>query len=184
MDTPFMNTIARGLADHEMHVVRFEFPYMAQRRISGKQRPPNRPPILLQTWRDVIESLQPRRLIIGGKSMGGRIASMIAAEDDTDSIVGVVCLGYPFHPVGKPDNLRIEHLQTMTTPTLILQGQRDPFGKEQEVASYSLSNTVQIHWLTDGDHGFKPRKAAGTTLDANLAEAVRAIVDFETQVNA
>ncbi len=175
MDTPFMNTIATGLADQEFRVVRFEFPYMAQRRQTGKSRPPDRTDILQSTWQTVIQSLGADSLVIGGKSMGGRIASMLA---DASRVAGVVALGYPFHPVGKPEQLRIAHLHDMRTPTLILQGERDPFGNHNEVPSYTLGPNVQVHWLPDGDHSFKPRKSSGVSAEQNLNQAIHATAAF------
>jgi predicted alpha/beta-hydrolase family hydrolase len=117
----------------------------------------------------------PGEVVIGGKSMGGRIASMIA---DDAAVTGVVCLGYPFHPPGKPERLRTAHLETLKTSTLIVQGTRDPFGTREEVASYSLSAAIEVEWMEDGDHSLKPRKKSGRTLEDNLAEAVDAIVSF------
>ena len=112
MDTEFMDAFAVGLANLGLRVVRFEFPYMAARRISGKRRPPDREPILRDTWHRVVDSIGADRVVIGGKSMGGRIASLIA---DEAQVAGLVCLGYPFHPTGKPDKLRIEHLKAIET---------------------------------------------------------------------
>jgi predicted alpha/beta-hydrolase family hydrolase len=180
MDSPFMETVAGGLADHGLRVARFEFPYMAKRRREGTKKPPDRAPVLLQSWREVIDRLGPEHLIVGGKSMGGRIASMIAAtlEDEGTPVAGVTCLGYPFHPPGKPERLRTEHLEAIRTPTLILQGERDPFGKRDEVEGYALSDAVRLHWLPDGDHGFKPRKASGRSEAENIAEAVAALARF------
>jgi hypothetical protein len=180
MDSPFMNAVAAGLAENGLRVARFEFPYMARRRSEGTKKPPDRAPVLLQTWREVIDRLGRDRLIVGGKSMGGRIASMIAAtlEQEGTPVSGVACLGYPFHPPGKPERLRTEHLETIKTPTLILQGERDPFGKRDEVEAYGLSDAVQLHWLADGDHGFKPRKASGRTEADNIEEAVAVLVEF------
>ena len=172
MDTPFLAWFAEAVADRGIRVARFEFPYMAKRRRSGKRGPPDRMPVLMETWREVIDALGRDRLIIGGKSMGGRIASMVA---EAAQVKGLICLGYPFHPVGKPEQLRVEHLQTMTTPTLILQGTRDPFGSQAEVAGYNLSPAIEIHWLEDGDHDFKPRKASGRTQRELWDEAVMAI---------
>jgi predicted alpha/beta-hydrolase family hydrolase len=175
MDTDFMNVFAQGLAKYALRVVRFEFPYMAARRDTGKSRPPDREPVLRETWHRVIDSVRSETLIIGGKSMGGRIASLVADEAEA---AGLVCLGYPFHPTGKPKQLRIEHLKSIRTPTLIVQGERDPFGNREEVAEYQLSKQVRMHWLTDGDHSFKPRKASGTTLEKNLAEAIATVASF------
>jgi predicted alpha/beta-hydrolase family hydrolase len=176
MDTPFMSSIAEGVAARGLQVVRFEFPYMAERRASGRKRPPDREPVLLDTWRRVVADLgDPTRLVIGGKSMGGRMASLVA---DELGVGGLVCLGYPFHPPGKPDRLRTEHLAALRTPTLICQGERDPFGTRVEVDGYGLSSSIRLHWLVDGEHSFKPRKTSGRTEADNLANAVDAIAGF------
>jgi predicted alpha/beta-hydrolase family hydrolase len=179
MDTPFMNYFAEELSRGGTTVVRFEFPYMAERRQSGRSRPPDREPVLRETWIRAIEAAKAktkgRRLFIGGKSMGGRIASLVA---DEAGVAGLVCLGYPFHPTGKPERLRIEHLKSLRTPTLIVQGERDPFGTKEEVAGYKLSRAVKIHWLRDGDHGFKPRKSSGRTEEQNWKEAIETIERF------
>lgn len=179
MDSDFMNVIAAGLADHGLRVARFEFPYMIKRRDDGKRRPPDRAPVLLQSYLDVAAELGPENLIIGGKSMGGRIASMVA---DEAGVAGLVCLGYPFHPPGKPDKLRTEHLAGLKTPALILQGERDPFGKREEVAGYTLSKSINVAFLPDGDHDLKPRKASGRTRAENRAEAVDRIADFVSRL--
>jgi predicted alpha/beta-hydrolase family hydrolase len=183
MDTPFMDAFAQGVAEAGIRCVRLEFPYMAARR-SGGRRPPDREPVLRTTWHQAItqvsETLTPRQqLFIGGKSMGGRIASLIAAEQQAARpIAGLVCLGYPFHPPGKPQATRIAHLEDIATPTLIVQGERDPFGSRAEVAEYRLSPQVRLHWLTDGEHSFKPRKKSGATEEGNLREGVAAVVAF------
>ncbi len=175
MDTEFMSVLAAGLAEHDLRVVRFEFPYRAARRESGKRRPPDPEPVLRRCWLDVIGSVAADTLIIGGKSMGGRIASLVA---DEASAAGLVCLGYPFHPTGKPDKLRIDHLKSIRVPTLILQGERDPFGNRSEVAGYKLSSTVAVHWLPDGDHSLAPRKASGHTTRDNWNDAIARIAAF------
>lgn len=174
MTTPFMDAIAAGLAE-QFRVARFEFPYMAKSQKTGMKKPPDRLPVLQKTWKQVIQHLGTEGLIIGGKSMGGRIASLIADESE---VPGLVCLGYPFHPVGKPEQLRIEHLREIKTPTLILQGERDPFGNLEEVKNYELSNAIQIEWLPDGDHSFKPRKKSGHTEEQNQKDAIEAIARF------
>jgi predicted alpha/beta-hydrolase family hydrolase len=175
MDSDFMNTFATGLAEGGLRVVRFEFPYMRMRRRTGKRRPPDREPVLRDAWHAAIKSLDTDKVIVGGKSLGGRIASLIA---DEIGAVGLICLGYPFHPAGKPEHLRIEHLKTIRTPTFILQGQRDPFGKRDEVAGYKLPNKIQIRWMPDGDHSFKPRKSSGQTQEDNWRAGIEAILDF------
>jgi predicted alpha/beta-hydrolase family hydrolase len=175
MDTPFMSYFASGLARRDFRVVRFEFPYMAERRKTGKKRPPDPEAVLRETWLKVVDVLGNERLVIGGKSMGGRMASLVA---DEAGVTGLICLGYPFHPVGKPDRLRVEHLRTIKTPTLILQGERDPFGSRAEVAAYGLSSALQIKWLADGDHSFVPRKSSGRTEEQNWAEASDDLIAF------
>jgi predicted alpha/beta-hydrolase family hydrolase len=175
MDTSFMNAFATGLAGRGMRVVRFEFPYMASFRKTGKKKPPDREPVLRAAWLKVIEQVGRQGLFIGGKSMGGRMASLVA---DEAGVAGLVCLGYPFHPVGIPERLRVKHLQAITTPTLICQGTRDPFGGRDEVASYSLAPALRIHWLEDGDHDFKPRKSSGRTQQQNWEEALEAVAAF------
>ncbi|RDD62530.1 alpha/beta family hydrolase [Ferruginivarius sediminum] len=181
MDSPFMQAFAEGLAGHGIRVARFEFPYMAQRRQDGKKRPPNPEAKLKAYWRVVIEALGgPDGLVIGGKSMGGRMASMIAADLEAEAtpVGGLVCLGYPFHPPGKPDRLRVAHLQTLVTPALIVQGTRDPFGTPDEVAGYGLPESIAVHWAEDGDHDLKPRKSSGRSAEENQAEAIAAVARF------
>ena len=182
MDSAYMVAFAAGLAERGLRCVRFEFPYMAQRRVDGKKRPPNRAPILLDTWRAVIDHFGRKNLFIGGKSMGGRIASMIGRtlEDEAQPVAGILCLGYPFHPPKKPEKApgRLEHLLDIQTPTLILQGTRDTFGGYEEVTKLPLPQTVSLTWLEDGDHGFKPRVKSGRTEPQNWAEAMDAIDRF------
>ncbi len=177
MDTPWMNTIARGLAAHGIRVVRFEFPYMAARRITKKRGgAPDRPPVLLETWRQVIADHGGGvRVAIGGKSMGGRIATMIADEME---VRGVACIGYPFHPPGKPQQLRTAHLETMRTPTLIVQGTRDEFGSRDEVAQYALAPSIRFEWIEGGNHSLKPKPASQAAETGNMNRAVDAVAAF------
>ena len=175
MDSPFMETVAQGVAGAGIAVVRFEFPYMAKRRDDGKRRPPDRQQVLLDAWRSVFSAVASERVAIGGKSMGGRMASLIAGEVGAAALI---CLGYPFHPPGKPDRLRTDHLRRLGTPCLILQGERDPFGTRVEVETYALAEGTRLHWLADGNHDLAPRKASGRTHQDNLAEAIGAIVGF------
>jgi len=175
MDSPYMNTVAAGLAARGIRVVRFEFPYMHARR-EGQRKPPDREPVLRHTWHEVIGQLGGgANLVIGGKSLGGRIASYVA---DEARVKGLVCLGYPFHPPRDTKRLRTAHLATLKTPTLILQGTRDDFGTPAEVAGYELSPAIRLLWMEDGDHSFKPRKSLGRTEAGNLAEAVEAVAEF------
>ena len=183
MDSPFMQAFAEGLAARGVRAARFEFPYMAERRASGKKRPPNPAGVLLTAWRDAIATVG-GRVIIGGKSMGGRMASMVAAELETEGlpVAGVACLGYPFHPPGRPDKMRVDHLMGLRTPTLILQGTRDPFGTRDEVPGFGLPKRITVKWLEDGDHGFKPRKASGHTEQENWDRALDLLAGFAVKV--
>ncbi len=134
----------------------------------------------METWNAIIDHFGPESLIVGGKSMGGRIASMVAAERELSNAgpLGLVCLGYPFHPAGKPEKLRVDHLLSLKTPALFCQGTRDSLGTKEEVRTYTLSGSIRFHWLEDGDHGFKPRKKSGLTEDGNWESAISAITDF------
>ena len=175
MDTPFMSFFAEALVERGWRVVRFEFPYMARRRREPKRPPPDRQPLLLETWRQVIASLGAERLVIGGKSMGGRMASLIA---DEAGVRGLACLGYPFHPAGRPERLRTAHLAALQTPCLICQGSRDALGNAAEVAGYDLAESVRLHWAADGDHDLKPRKGSGRSTEQNWDEAAAAVDGF------
>ncbi len=176
MDSPFLDRVAAGLADAGFRVARFEFPYMRSRREWGKRGAPDREPVLRQAWLDAIAHLGgPSRLAIGGKSLGGRIASMVA---DEAGVRGLVCLGYPFHPPGQPSRLRTKHLETLRTPALVVQGTRDPFGSSKDVAGYGLSSKIAIHWLEDGDHSWKPRVSSGRAEAQNLSEGIAAVCAF------
>ncbi len=174
MDSEFMNKLTASLNARGLSVFRFEFPYMEERRlIGGKKRPPDRQSILVDSWELAFHSVvkeweKDLPLMVGGKSMGGRIASMVA---DDIGAAGVCCYGYPFHPPGRADKLRTAHLALSRTPVLILQGTRDPFGRPSELSNLPLGGKVSIHWLKDGDHDFKPRKRSEFTWDSLVEEA-------------
>ncbi len=184
MDSAGMTKLAATLAGAGFRVARFEFAYMAARR-EGHRRPPPKAETLIPEYRAAMAALGARgKLIIGGKSMGGRVASMVADELHAEgAIAGLLCLGYPFHPMGKPDSLRTAHLATLRTPTLIVQGTRDAFGTREEVATYTLSKQIELLWLEDGDHDLKPRKSLSgfsaqdhlNTLGAQVAAWARRI---------
>ena len=178
MDSDWMSDMAARLAEQGVNVVRFEFPYMAQRRLDGGKRPPNPAPKLLECWREVYA--QVRRhvtgpLAIGGKSMGGRMASLLADEVAADALV---CLGYPFYAVGKPEKPRVEHLAGLNTRTLIVQGERDALGNREAVERYVLSPSIEVLWLVAGDHDLKPLKASGFTHEQHLATAAGRVAVF------
>ena len=182
MDSASMTATAQALAAAGFRVARFEFGYMAARR-SGQRKPPPRAESVQPEYLAAIAALKARgTLIIGGKSMGGRVASMIADAMLVEStIAGLLCLGYPFHPPEKPQQLRTAHLADLKTPTLIVQGTRDPFGTPDEVATYKLSKAIELLWLEDGDHDLKPRKSiSGFTAADHLktmATRVRAFAE-------
>lgn len=179
--SPFLETVAQGAVNSGVRVVRFNFPYMEGMLQIGKRKSPNSGKVLRKCFSDVVlhciesEKVPSKCIIVGGKSMGARAASMIA---DKHQVGGVVCLSYPFHPPRKPEPLRITHLQTIQTPTLICQGERDPNGRREEVQQFSLSKSIQFHWLADGDSNFKPRKSSGRSLQENMADAMEAINRF------
>jgi predicted alpha/beta-hydrolase family hydrolase len=175
-NSEFMQLMAEGLAKHNINVVRFNFAYMQLAEDLGKRRPPDRAEKLLVHFTKVLSEIDNRLpIFIGGKSMGGRMASMLLQES---TALGCICMGYPFHPPNKPEKLRTEHLLAINKPVLILQGERDTFGTRKEISSYNISTQVQIRYLADGDHGFKPRKASGFTLDDHLNLAITQTAEF------
>ena len=181
MDAPYLQKVATDLAARGLRVVRFEFPYMAKRRETGTRGAIDRPPVLLAAWREQIEKLGGGAgLVIGGKSLGGRIASMVADEVGAR---GLVCLGYPFHPVRDPARLRTAHLEGMRTPMLIVQGTRDPFGVPDEVAGYRLSAAIRIRWIEGGDHDLRPPARTGGSQARNVRDACDAVAEFLAQLD-
>lgn len=187
MDSRGMTDLASRIAARSIRVVRFEFGYMASRR-SGVRRPPPRAETLLDEYRAFVAEVGGRP-VIGGRSMGGRVASMIADEQyDAGSVAGLVCLSYPFHPpvrseAEKPGQPRTAHLLGLRTPTLICQGTRDPFGSPAEIAGYGLPASIDILWFEDGDHDLRPRKAvSGFTAAQHLDAAADAVAAFVKRV--
>ncbi|MEM1306074.1 MAG: alpha/beta family hydrolase [Pseudomonadota bacterium] len=206
MDSAFMESFAQAACALGIETTRFEFAYMAERRGCGKRRPPPRIDTLVPVFKAVTarwcaeaEGARDAVHLIGGKSMGGRIATHLATMPGDDSgdvdlsgptrdtspelrlpeqIDGVVCLGYPFHPQGKPDTLRTAHLPHLVRSTLIVQGERDPFGAKDEVAGYALGTRITLHWLTDGDHDFGPRGRSGATRRGNIGAAAAHVAAF------
>jgi len=187
MDSDAMNRITAALVATGFRVGRFEFPYMVNRRQDGRKRPPDGMKTLLRAWRDcidqVLDACDPGEpLFIGGKSMGGRIATHILAEECPEAVAGAMVFGYPFHPPGKPDRWRIDHFPRLERPLWIAQGERDPFGKYQELADLDLGSApVQIRWVANGDHDLLPTRRSGLDPDSLLAEAAGAAADFGQQ---
>ena len=181
MDSPFMNNMAERLAVRGVSVARFNFSYMARAVREGRRIAPPRAERLMDEYRARVSHWTERggRLFIGGKSMGGRVASMLADElFGEGAISGLVCLGYPFHPPGRPQNPRIDHLQSLRCPALICQGDRDPFGTRAEAEGYELSRLIRFCWLPDGDHDFKPRVKSGESWAGNMDMAADCIAEF------
>jgi len=148
---PFMTAVARGLAARRVDVVTFDFPYMRDRR-----KIPDRAPVLEGAFRDVVtaarEWSQASRLFIGGKSMGGRMATHLGAAGPVD-LSGIVVFGYPLHPPGKPLQLRVEHLPSIVAPVFIVQGERDVFGTPHELTPFLASmKAATMHVVDRGDH--------------------------------
>lgn len=172
----FMQSMAKQISHSAIEVVLFDFPYMLKRQQTGKKSPPDRMPKLIEAYKNqILEHAKGRKVFIGGKSMGGRVASMIA---DEEQVAGLICMGYPFHPPGKPENLRTEHLQNLSTPTMILQGTRDPFGKPEEVESYELSANIKVQWLEDGNHSLETLKRSEISTEESWLMAAKLAQQF------
>ena len=183
MDSSFMTRIAEALAARGLAVARFEFAYMAKRRTTGKKYPPPKAEKLSGEFRAAIETAlaAPERigpLVIGGKSMGGRVAAITAGEALPEDVVAVACLGYPFHGPGRPEEIRLAPLVATLLPTLVLQGERDEFGNRTEVEGLAVGDAVRFEWIADGSHDFGPRGASEATLKGNIAHAAEALAGF------
>ena len=180
LTSDFMEKVATGLAKQGIRVARFNFNYMQQRIETGSRRPPERAPHLIKQFMDVIQTLN-QPMVIGGKSMGGRMATLLAAQEPAEllqNVKGIACLGYPFHPQGKPEKLRTEHLPAIKQPLAIIQGSRDKLGDKEEVEGYSLPEHFQWCWLEDGDHDFKPRVKSGLTQQQHIQSSIDFLVAY------
>lgn len=180
MDSPFMERITEMLFEQGICAVRFEFPYMAERRTSGAKRPPPAAEKLLPDFLEkitLLKNVSKRPLFIGGKSMGGRVAAMIGCAPPK-AVRGVICFGYPLHPPGAPEDLRSLPLEKAVTPTLVCQGERDPFGKRDDFARFIPSDRVTVEWMESGDHDFVPLQSAMTTHQRNILRAAQLAAEF------
>ena len=174
----FMDNVANLLNAQDINVLRFNFSYMDIRLAEGNRRPPDRMPKLLECFETVIKELDTDLpVFLAGKSMGGRVAATLA-RDKTLNVLGVMCLGYPFHPQKKPEKLRLEPLQQTQKPILILQGTRDALGSEEEISGYEFSEKCHCVFFTDGDHNLKPRVKSGFTHNQHVQESVNEMVRF------
>ena len=149
-----MQRLARGMQARAVSAATFDFPYMA-----AKRKVPDRAPVLEACWRDAVEAAREAfgdlPLFIGGKSMGGRMASHIAAQD-VPAVTGLILLGYPLHAPGRPDQRRDAHLPNIEIPTLFVQGSRDTFGTADDIRALLPSmRRATLHEVPGGDHSFK-----------------------------
>lgn len=192
MQHEFMNQVTQLLVAEQVNVIRFNFTYMSKRKLDDKRYPPDRMPKLLFAYQEVLkhvaeqimaDNITPNLpLFIGGKSMGSRVAATLLQDvnfkDVSDNVLGLICLGYPFHPQKQPDKLRLEPLINGTTKTLIIQGERDALGNKEEVLNYQLPSHCQCVFLDDGDHSFKPRVKSGFTQIQHVNRAAKQIAEF------
>ncbi|KZM51450.1 alpha/beta family hydrolase [Labrenzia sp. OB1] len=183
MDSAFMNKLAAALAAEGIAAVRFEFAYMAGRRTGGAKKPPPRAEKLIGEFQTALQAVMKETdgpLLIGGKSMGGRVAAMLGGGASLPGrVAGVCCFGYPFHPTGKADaEWRLAPLEDAKRPVLILQGDRDPFGSKTELEDITLPAHVRLTYLEDGNHDFGPRGRSPATLDGNITAAAKATAAF------
>ena len=183
MDSTFMNRLAEALTENGLAVARFEFAYMAGRRTGGSKRPPPKAEKLIREFQTALQNLMATTdgpLLLGGKSMGGRVAAMLGGGGSLPGRVkGVCCFGYPFHPTGKPDaDWRLAPLVDAKKPVLVLQGDRDPFGTKAELDTIKLPQHVSVTYLEDGNHDFGPRGQSPATLAGNIALAAQAAATF------
>ena len=182
MNAAALTTVADALADVRIPSLRFDFPY----RRAGR-RAPDRPPVLDAAVREAVAELAGltrlplERLVLGGRSMGGRICSLVAGDAaDPVPALGLVLLGYPLHPPGKPETLRVEHFKRLTMPVLFASGTRDSFGTPAELQRHAkkMKGPVTFHWVETGDHSFRPLKASGLSADDALRGVAEAVVAF------
>lgn len=184
-DSPFMEVLADALGKAGVTCLRFEFPYMRQRRTDGRKRPPDRQDKLLAHFRRVLSWVresygEESAIYLGGKSMGGRMATILASEPELEhGFQGVVCFGYPFHPPGKPDRWRTGHFDHLWCRVLILQGTRDPFGRPDEVTA-ELAERVnpQMRWIEGGNHDLVPLARQKVPQDDLINWAAKQAAEF------
>ena len=182
MHAATLTTVASALADARIPSLRFNFPY----RTAGRKAL-DRPAVLEASVREAaaeltrVSKVDRARLVLGGRSMGGRICSIAAADaHDPVPALGLVLLGYPLHPPGKPDQRRVEHFVRLRIPVLFVSGTRDPFGSPEELRrdAKDISGSVAFAWVDTGDHGFRPLKSSGLTLGDAVATVAQTVVDF------
>lgn len=187
MGAPTLAAVADALAEAGVPSLRFDFPY----RVRGRKAP-DRPSVLEAAVREAVAELSRRsglpsdRLVLGGRSMGGRYCSMVAADaEEPVAARGVLLLGYPLHPAGKPEKQRVAHFPALDLPVLFVSGTRDALAPRDslERAATTIPGPVTFHWLEAADHGFRPLKRSGISPEAAIAESARASVEWVTQLS-
>jgi predicted alpha/beta-hydrolase family hydrolase len=175
MHAATLTTFSDALAAAGVPVMRFNFPY----RTAGK-RAPDRPAVLAAATREAAAelarrtTLPPERLVLGGRSMGGRYASLMVGDaDDPLPALGLLLLGYPLHPAGKPEKLRVDHFPRINVPVLFVSGTRDSLAGTDALRAHAqeIRGPVAFHWIESADHGFKPLKSSGLSVATALTEA-------------
>jgi hypothetical protein len=181
MHHEFMQTISQYLVKQGISVTLFNFPYMVKRQVDMKRYPPDRMPKLIESYQQVLDKISTELpIFIGGKSMGGRVAATVLTTEEVLSkkVTGLICLGYPFHPIKQVEKLRLTPLQRVQLPTLVIQGERDSLGNKTEITGYDLSPYCHVEFLADGDHSFKPRVKSGYRYEQHLQLATQLMVSF------
>lgn len=182
-DSWFMQAMTKHMVTEGICVATFDFEYMRKMKEAERRRPPERIPQLLEQYRSVVELLD-RPCVVGGKSMGGRVASLLLADSPSAKVAGGVVLGYPFHPKGKPTALRVSHFSDLEHNLLICQGERDLLGSKTLVSELELPESITVHWFPEGDHDFKPLKKSGLKHDQLLQQLAVTAAHFIRQVSA
>lgn len=181
-DAQALKAVASGLADARVPSLRFDYPYRV-----AKKRSPDRPPVLDRATRDAAAELAKRsglpaqRLVLGGRSMGGRYCSLIVGDEEVPvPALGLLLLSYPLHPAGQPDRLRVDHFPRLQVPCLFVSGTRDSLSGRDALteAAKAIKGKVAFHWLESADHGYRPLKASGRTLPDVVDEVARVSVDW------
>jgi hypothetical protein len=175
MSSEFMNYFSENLSDIGFYCIRFQFPFMTKQVKEEKKYPPDKLQILVNTWNSVLKIFDRKKIIIGGKSMGGRVATLIA---DSQNVNGVIALGYPFISTTGNIKNRIEHLKNIKTPTLICQGENDKLGKKEFIDKLQLSKNIKLHWIKESNHSLVPLKRSGKTSKECWNECIIEIKNF------
>jgi len=185
MDSPFMASVAGGLCRRGFAVLRFNYPYRERALREKRRRPPDKAEILEHAHSRALRALEERvgdrRILLAGKSLGGRMATHLAAKGE--SAAALVLLGYPLHPPGKPERIRCEHFPAIAQPALFLQGTRDKLCRLDllQTALERYAGTATLELIEDADHGFHVRKSSGRSDTEVLVGLLDRIAEWETE---